>query len=436
MKDREFVRAAKTLVWMLVLLTGVNCSWAGTYSVTDLGVLTDLSGRTDAKPNGINNAGLVAGANVVSDAYRAVLYGGAWTNLGTLGGTESLGGGLNASNQVIGSALTASGETHAFIWTPGGTDGVAGNPQMKDLGTLGGSNSQADGINRSSQITGYSDVSVTGKVQEHAFLYTGGTMNDIGKLLSGLPNSFGYGINNSGHVAGTAYNAGYSQPHAFFYNGTTAVDIGSLGGLGATALGINDGDRIVGYYDTANSASHAFQYFGGTMTDLGTLGGDYSYGIGINNSNVVVGGSYMDVNNSIYRAFIWTNNALANLNNLLDASGAGWTLVEARAINDAGQIVGTATHGGVNHAFLLTPSVTGLSAPTITAASLSGPDVIISFTTVSTATYGLQTSDMVPSNTWSNVVTGVHGTGSTVSATNFGGAGLSRRFYRVNAPSP
>jgi probable HAF family extracellular repeat protein len=435
MKQRDIVWAAKAFAWLLMLLTGANCSRAGTYSVTDLGVLTDLSGRTDAKPNGINAAGFVAGANVVSGAYRAVLYSGAWTNLGTLGGAESLGSGLNASNQVIGSASTTSGETHAFLWTPGGTDGVADNPQMKDLGTLGVSASQADGINRFSQVTGYSDVSVAGKVQQHAFLYTGGTMNDIGKLLSGLPNSFGYGINASGHVTGTAYNANYSQPHAFFYNGTTAVDIGSLGGLGATALGINDGDHIVGYYDTTNSTSHAFHYFGGTMTDLGTLGGDYSYGIGINNSNVVVGGSFVDVNNSIYRAFIWSNNALADLNNLLDASGAGWTLVEARAINDAGQIVGTATHGGVNHAFLLTPSVTGLPAPTITGAGLSGPDVIISFTTISTATYALQTSDAVPSNTWSNVLTGVLGTGSTVSVTNLGGAGLSRRFYRVSASS-
>ena len=435
MNDGEFVQAAKAFAWVLMLLTGVNCSWAGTYSVTDLGVLTDLPGRTDAKPNGINAAGLVAGANVISGAYRAVLYGGTWTNLGTLGGSESLGSTLNASNQVVGSAATTSSGTHAFLWTPGGTDGVVGNSQMKDLGTLGGSNSQADGINRFSRVTGYSDVSAAGKVRQHAFLYTGSTMSDIGTLLSSLPNSFGYGINASGHVTGTAYDAGYSQPHAFFYNGTTAVDIGSIGGLGATALGINDGDHIVGYYDTTNSTSHAFLYFGGTMTDLGTLGGDYSYGIGINNSNVVVGGSFVDVNNATYHAFIWSNNALADLNTLLDASGAGWTLVEARAINDAGQIVGTGTHGGVHHAFLLTPNATSLPAPTITAVILSGPNVVISFTTVGTATYALQTSDTVPSNTWSNVVTGALGTGSTVSVTNAGGAGLSRRFYRVSASS-
>ena len=50
-------------------------------------------------------------------------------DLGTLGGKSSEGVAINASGQVTGSAYTADGELHAFLW-----DGTT----MQDLGTLGG----------------------------------------------------------------------------------------------------------------------------------------------------------------------------------------------------------------------------------------------------------------------------------------------------------
>lgn len=45
---------------------------------------------------------------------------------------------------------------------------------------------------------------------------------------------------------------------------------------------------------------------------------------------------------------------MADLNTLIDPA-SGWTLFDARDINDAGQIVGTGTISGTQHAFLLTP---------------------------------------------------------------------------------
>jgi probable HAF family extracellular repeat protein len=45
---------------------------------------------------------------------------------------------------------------------------------------------------------------------------------------------------------------------------------------------------------------------------------------------------------------------MTDLNSLIPA-GSGWVLTSARGINDAGQIVGTGTISGVQHAFLLTP---------------------------------------------------------------------------------
>ena len=64
---------------------------------------------------------------------------------------------------------------------------------IKDLGTLGGDQSYAYGINNSGQIVGASQI--TGDTATHAFLYSGGTMQDLGTLASGTDSS-AYGINN------------------------------------------------------------------------------------------------------------------------------------------------------------------------------------------------------------------------------------------------
>jgi len=319
------------------------------YSVTDLGAYTDNSGQTLSGPRAINGVGQLAGINVVGGSYRGLVYGGSWTNLGTLGGTDSYAAGINSSERVVGYSLNASGLDHAFLWTPGGTGGVPGNVQMKDLGTLGGNASEAYAINQGGQITGYAQNGQN----DRAFIYSGGVMTDIGALGGTLPNSYGYSINDSGHITGTAYNSNYSVAHAFFYNGTTAVDIGSLG-QGANGSAINNNDQITGY-STTGGYDHAIRYARGVLTDLGTLGGHWSYGNGINNSNVIVGGSFTDTADSIYHAFVTAGNLLTDLNTNLNSSGAGWVLVEARAINDAGQIVGVGTLAGVNHGFLLSP---------------------------------------------------------------------------------
>lgn len=55
------------------------------------------------------------------------------------------------------------------------------------------------------------------------------------------------------------------------------------------------------------------------------------------------------------RAFLFDSTGMRDLNSLIPDT-AGWTLVEARGINDAGQIVGYGRHNGQPRAFLLTPS--------------------------------------------------------------------------------
>jgi probable HAF family extracellular repeat protein len=400
-----------------------------TYSVVDLGLMTDLSGRSDAQPNGLSPNGQIAASNVSNGAYQAQLFNGQWTGLGTLGGPESLGADVNDLGRVVGHSKISTGSTRAFLWTPGGTDGVAGNPQMRDLGTLGGTNSEAYAINASGQISGYAQTAF----EDHAFLVTGTTLKDIGTLLgNGLVHSYGLGLNKSGHVVGEAYSSSFAAPHAFYYDGTTATDIGNLGGVSAAALAINDNEQIAGYSANVAGFEHAFRYISRTMTDLGTLGGGYSYAVALNNSNIVVGGSYVDAGNTIYHAFVSSGNSLTDLNGQLDSSGTGWTLVEARAINDAGQIVGVGRFGGVKHGFLLRPAST-VTPSSITKLDFNGHDVVVSFTTQNNADYAVEQRNDFESATWSEALTGINGTGALVTQTIVGAAGAPRRFFRVTA---
>ena len=51
---------------------------------------------------------------------------------------------------------------------------------MHDLGTLGGSESNADAINSAGRVVGVADIA--GDTERNAFLYAGGVMHDLGTL--------------------------------------------------------------------------------------------------------------------------------------------------------------------------------------------------------------------------------------------------------------
>src|SRR5215213_1488199 len=84
------------------------------------------------------------------------------TDLGTLGGGNSLAFGTNDLGQVVGESSTASGRSHAFLWQ---------NGKMRDLGTLGGRYSIAWEINDHGQVVGESS---TASGRSRAFLWQRG----------------------------------------------------------------------------------------------------------------------------------------------------------------------------------------------------------------------------------------------------------------------
>ncbi len=142
--------------------------------------------------------------------------------------------------------------------------------------------------------------------------------------------------------------------HPALYSGGSLIDLGSFGGSG-NAYAINGLGQVAGVSQTAAGADHAFLYTGGVLHDLGTLGGTDSNTYGINSLGQIVGTSD-EIPNSAGKGFLYSNGQMTDLNNLLDSSGAGWTVTGAFAINDAGWIAATARDSdGFEHAVLLAP---------------------------------------------------------------------------------
>ena len=68
---------------------------------------------------------------------------------------------VNARGQVVGSASVAGNASHAFSWTQAGG--------MVDLGTIGGTYSDADAVNARGDVVGSSYT--TGDAEFHATLW-------------------------------------------------------------------------------------------------------------------------------------------------------------------------------------------------------------------------------------------------------------------------
>jgi probable HAF family extracellular repeat protein len=179
----------------------------------DLGSLAGLGSAARALNNGGEVAGFAAIARVPGTGgtsksillFQAFLYShGRMTNLGTLGGAESIANDINDRGLVVGSALTASQVSHAFLYRDG---------RMIDLGTLGGTISEAAAINDRGVVVGRS---LTSGSVSHAFIYRDGRMIDLNSLVpanSGFVITNAEAINHRGQIAAEAVSTN-AQDHS------------------------------------------------------------------------------------------------------------------------------------------------------------------------------------------------------------------------------
>jgi probable HAF family extracellular repeat protein len=258
--------------------------------LTDLG---DLAGRAAA--TAINSRGQIVGVGGGEDYARTALF---WdkgdvpfTPLSLLPGTtESVASDINPSGQIVGLNATTDGRfgTFAVRWEKG---------VVSDLGTLGGTWSEARGNNPAGQIVGFSQTS---GLRFHAFLWTNGVMRDLGTL--GGDGSSAAAINPAGQVVGASgIIPGQFQTHAFLWTNGVMTDLGTLGGENSGAVDINASGQVIGAAETPEGHRHAFIWEDGVMTDLGVLVDDEieSFPTAINAAGDVLGDSKLG-------ATLWT----------------------------------------------------------------------------------------------------------------------------------
>ncbi len=181
-------------------------------------------------------------------------------------------------------------------------------------------------------------VTVPAHAAEQATTYT---YVDLGSV-AGYASSVANDVNAGGVVVGSADKAVVWQD-------------GEIGRLPMnTALGVNDAGRIVGSAHTgaSNEPAHAVVYRDGELADLGAPygGANGSTALAINESDTVAGA--FRESGQPTRAAVW--DADGTMRRLPGLGGVSYgTESQAAAINEGGQVVGTAvTKSGANRAVI------------------------------------------------------------------------------------
>jgi probable HAF family extracellular repeat protein len=309
-------------------------------NITDLGTL----GGNYATATDINAGGLIVGYSEISTAgaiHAFYWQNGKMADIGTLGGEQSLAQGVGDGGAIVGSSVQPNpcyhGEPNsgssAFLWETGAMSSLPRLP--------GGCGAQAQAINASGQIVGFSwwDRTGDGSTLQRPVMWDNGVLEDLAyPVSSDQGNGVANDINDNGQVVG------YFGDNAFLWQNGVMEDLGTLGGVFSEADAINSSGQIVGNAHTAAERPHAFLWRNGTMKDLGTLGGSSSYAHDINDKGQVVGHS--SIATGEHHAFVWQDGVMTDLGTM----GGDEDYAYAYAINQTGQIVGVSSAPDGNHA--------------------------------------------------------------------------------------
>lgn len=352
---RDVVRRSRLHVLLAALLAiaapAPTLAAMPLYEVTDLGTFF---------PTGVNDDAWIAGYD-----GRALLWrpGIGLTDLGSFGGpggaVSNRANALNAAGQVVGYTWsTIFGAYRAFQWE----EGIG----LVDLGDLpaGANDSRADAINAVGVAAGraggnFSSHPTWGNLSfNHAVRFDAPeVLVDLEQHADTTLNSIVRGINDAGATAGERQtSAGWRAIH--WATDGTPTNLGLLWdvqgqGVHSYARDINNLGQVALELPLGISESTAAIWEAGAgFTEIGRLDGATTAAArAINDAGTVVGSSGG-------RGMAWTaEDGLVDLNDQLDpVLAAGWQIADATAISEGGLIVGRGFHPSLgNRAILMTP---------------------------------------------------------------------------------
>jgi probable HAF family extracellular repeat protein len=299
---------------------------------------------------------------------------GTLTDLGTLPGANNCSEPtwMNAKGEIVGLSengevdpLTGFNQSRSVLWK---------NGEITDLGSFGGNQNGAFGINNRGQIIGNSQNTIPdpfcffGTTQVRAFLWEKGVLRDLRTLGTGNCAYVAY-INDRGQVAGASDTTPTPNPltgvptqDPFLWDKGTMLDLGTLGGAVGSATGLNDRGQVIGVSSVAANAGaclteldpncHPFLWDKGKLIDLNTstIGGNPLSAVAINDAGEIGGAAdFSSTGGSTFDAYLWRNGVATDLGTL-----GGDCFSAAFAINSHAQAVGVTylCDGSFSRAFL------------------------------------------------------------------------------------
>ncbi len=379
----------------LMLVTSNTLFAAPQYTMVPLGTLggdesyaSDINDNGDVVGSSKSNQGINhAFVSSVIDGNRVII------DLGVpQEGASSIANAINNNGQIVGSFKTSTeSKPQAFVSEKLDTAWI--------MTKLIDGTSNAKDINDSGEITGSIDLSPASS-PEKARVFIASKINNnwsVSSLFTELSTpsgshfpgvlgphlgSTGNAISNSGQIAAiTSTSSSWrTASHSVYYaeNAWHASNIGELGGSSITEGGFitkinrfNNLDQMIGsskaprgahQHDVMHAIIATEKENGWVLSDLGSINNHNTHGMDINDAGVVVG-YFVDSSGSVeYEPFIYIDEKLQLLTDLITPDGRWTKLTKAIGINNTGQIVGEGIYDGKRMAFLLTPNKKSIAA--------------------------------------------------------------------------
>jgi len=255
------MRLAKFLLTAVLAFLSVR-TWAGPASSVSQIDFPDETTTTYTDAAGINNRGEIVGT--FRDArpfeHGFVFRKGEFTALEVLG-LHTIPLGINDRGDIVGFGVKNGDAIQGLLWNKGG-----GEPTQ--IGADGKNITYFHGINNRGQVVGHSRLNVHELAE--AFLWNDGIFTSLdipGVLVVGRGRE-SMGINDRGQVVGTCQNQTPPGTHGFLIERgvATLIDIPVPGVTATYASGINNSGQIVGSYFDANGEHGYLRNANGTFT--------------------------------------------------------------------------------------------------------------------------------------------------------------------------